>query len=81
MSYQFENFVENYINKLNDIIYNHMYQNNNGNYEGKELVEKFDNYRKHISEFLAEEGLSSSSLIDTPNVRKDIKKSLKKIIQ
>lgn len=79
MSYQFENFVENYINKLNDIIYNHMYQNDNGNYEGKELVEKFDNYRKHISEFLAEEGLSSSSLIDTPNVRKDIKKSLKKL--
>ena len=79
MSYQFENFVENYVNRINDIIYHHIYQDKSDVDEEKNLIDRLDKCRKNISYYLSEEGLETSDLIDTPDVRKDLKKSLRKI--
>ena len=79
MSYQFENFVENYVNRINDIIYHHIYQNKSDIDEENGLIDRLDKCRKNISYYLSEEGLNSSYLNDTPNVRKYLKKSLRKI--
>tara|TARA_Y100000588_G_scaffold360056_2_gene419569 strand:- start:1521 stop:1943 length:423 start_codon:yes stop_codon:yes gene_type:complete len=79
MSYQFENFVENYVNRINDIIYNHIYQNKSDVDEEKLLIDRLDKCRKNISYYLSEEGLDVSDLADTSNVREDLKKSLRKI--
>ena len=79
MSYQFENFVDNYVNKLNKIIYEHIYESESENYEGKDLIDKFSNHRKKVSYFLLEEGLSADYLTNNPKIIKELKKQLRNI--